>query len=109
MACSRIAPATVRHFGHGLVHLAPLQRTSEAEQTCRVVAADLAAAGVPVDSGESLVMIRWRKLVWNIAFSGLCVVSGQHTLEVMGDPGFRDADEPTRKEMLRRARTTVEP
>jgi 2-dehydropantoate 2-reductase len=89
VACSRIAPATMRHFGHGLVHLAPLQRTPAAELTCSAVAADLAAAGVPVDSSESLVTIRWRKLVWNIAFSGLCTVSGQHTLEVMGDPQLR--------------------
>lgn len=30
-------------------------------------------------------------------------------LEVIGDRRFRDADEATRKEMLRQARTTVEP
>lgn len=29
-------------------------------------------------------------------------------LEVMGNPEFKQADEATRKEMLRRARTTVE-
>lgn len=32
VACSRLAPATVRHFGHGLVHLAPLRRTPEGER-----------------------------------------------------------------------------
>lgn len=30
-------------------------------------------------------------------------------LEVMGDRDFREADEASRKEMLRRVRTTVEP
>ena len=30
-------------------------------------------------------------------------------LEVIGEKDFRDADEATRKELLRRARTTVEP
>ena len=30
-------------------------------------------------------------------------------LEVIGEKEFRDADEATRKELLRRARTTVEP
>lgn len=30
-------------------------------------------------------------------------------LEVMGERAFKEADEATRKEMLRRARTTVEP
>lgn len=103
VACSRLAPATVRHFGHGLVHLAPLRRTPEGEQACRDVAADLAAAGVPVDSSESLATIRWRKLVWNIAFSGLCVVSGQHTLEVMADPDLRRRLEAVMQEVIKAA------
>ena len=30
-------------------------------------------------------------------------------LEVIGEKEFKDADEATRKELLRRARTTVEP
>lgn len=103
VACSRVAPATVRHFGHGLVHLAPLRHTPEGEQACRDVAVDLAAAGVPVDSSESLATIRWRKLVWNVAFSGLCVVSGQHTLEVMADPGLRRRLEVVMQEVIQAA------
>ena len=103
VACSRVAPATVRHFGHGLVHLAPLRRTPEGEQACRDVAADLAGAGVPIDSSESLATIRWRKLVWNIAFSGLCVVSGKHTLEVMADPGLRSRLEAVMQEVIKAA------
>ena len=103
VACSRLAPATVRHFGHGLVHLAPLRRTPEGEQACRDVAADLAAAGVPVDGSESLATIRWRKLVWNIAFSGLCVVSGRHTLEVMADPDLRRRLEAVMQEVIKAA------
>lgn len=103
VACSRLAPATVQHFGHGLVHLAPLHPTSEGEQACQAVATDLAAAGVPVDSSESLATIRWRKLVWNIAFSGLCVVSGRHTLEVMADPEMRRRLETVMQEVIRAA------
>lgn len=103
VACSRVAPATVHHFGHGLVHLASLHRTPKGERACQTVAADLAAAGVPVDSSESLATIRWRKLVWNIAFSGLCVVSGQHTLEVMADPGLRRRLEAVMREVIEAA------
>ena len=100
VACSRTAPATFKHYGHGLVHLAPLHSTPEGELACQAVAADLAAAGVPVDSSESLATIRWRKLVWNISFSGLCVVSGQHTLEVMADPALRRRLEAVMQEVI---------
>ena len=103
VACSRLAPATVRHFGHGLVHLAPLRRTPEGEQACRDAAADLAAAGVPVDSSESLAGIRWRKLVWNIAFNGLCTVSGQRTLAVMADPDLSKRLRAVMQEVLKAA------
>lgn len=103
VACSRLAPATVRHFGHGLVHLAPLSRTPAGDRACAAVAADLAAAGVPIDRSESLATIRWRKLVWNIAFSGLCVVSGQHTLEVMADPELRRRLELVMREVIQAA------
>lgn len=109
VGCSKVAPATVRHFGHGLIHLAPLHHTAEAKQACHAVAADLTAAGVPIDTSESLSTIRWRKLVWNIAFSGLCVVSGRHTLEVMADPGLRGRLETVMQEVLEAARADGAP
>jgi 2-dehydropantoate 2-reductase len=33
--------------------------------------------------------MRWYKLVWNIAFSGLCTVSGLRTLELLSNPQLR--------------------
>jgi 2-dehydropantoate 2-reductase len=89
IACSRVGPARVRHYAHGLVHLAPFQRCAEAQQVCAAVADDLSAAGVPVEINSCLVSMRWHKLVWNIAFSGLCTVSGLRTLELLADPQLR--------------------
>lgn len=93
IACSRIAPAQVKHVGAGLIHLAPWtatgQPSDEALQACQWVADDLRAAGVPIDCGDSLQRMRWRKLVWNMAFSGLCVVSGKGTQGVLADAALR--------------------
>lgn len=89
IACSRMGPARVRHFAHGLVRLAPLQASAKAQQACAAVAQDFSAAGVPVQIGSSLVAMRWHKLVWNMAFSGLCTVSGRRTLELLADPELR--------------------
>ena len=62
---------------------------------------ELAAKAAP--SAEPLATIRWRKLVWNIAFSGICVVSGQHTLEVMADPGLRRRLDAVMQEVIKAA------
>ena len=90
IACSRVAPARIRHVAYGLLRLAPLQDSEEARWACDAVAADLGAAGVPVEIHSSLTSMRWRKLVWNMAFSGLCTVSGLRTLELLGDPAGRE-------------------
>jgi 2-dehydropantoate 2-reductase len=89
IACSRVGPARVRHYAHGLVSMASLQRSTEAHQICAAVADDLSAADVPVELNSCLVSMRWHKLVWNIAFSGLCTVSGLRTLELLSNPQLR--------------------
>lgn len=93
IACSRVAPAQVKHYAAGLIHLGPWSATVEpsdqSQQACQWVADDLRAAGVPIDCGESLQRMRWRKLVWNMAFSGLCVVSGRGTQGVLADAALR--------------------
>jgi 2-dehydropantoate 2-reductase len=93
IACSRVAPAQVKHVAEGLIHLAPWSATGEpsveAQETCQWVTDDLRAAGVPIDCGDSLQRMRWRKLVWNMAFSGLCVVSGRGTQGVLADAALR--------------------
>jgi len=88
IACSRVGPAHVRHYADGLVSLAPLQTTASGMAACAAVASDLVAAGVPVQTGEPLRTLRWRKLVWNMAFNGLCALSDKRTLEILADPSL---------------------
>jgi 2-dehydropantoate 2-reductase len=60
-----------------------------AQTTCAAVADDLSAAGVPVQIGSSLGAMRWHKLVWNMAFSGLCTLSGRRTQALLADASLR--------------------
>ncbi len=50
---------------------------------------DLEVSGEPGRTGQLLSLMRWRKLVWNMAFNGLCTVSGKTTLEVLEDSQLR--------------------
>jgi 2-dehydropantoate 2-reductase len=52
------------------------------EQLCR----DLKEAGVPAEISEDLKLSRWKKLVWNVPFNGLCVVLNATTRELMSHP-----------------------
>jgi 2-dehydropantoate 2-reductase len=67
------------------------------------------AAGVPIDCGESLQRMRWRKLVWNMAFSGLCVVSGRGTKGVLADTSLRARLERIMQEVVAAAAATGTP
>lgn len=104
IACSRVAPAQVKHYAAGLIHIAPWsaagEPSDEAQQACQWVTDDLRAAGVPVDCGDSLQRMRWHKLVWNMAFSGLCVVSGRGTRGVLADASLRARLERVMQEVV---------
>lgn len=113
IACSRVAPAQVKHYAAGLIHLgawgAMGDPSDEAQQVCQSVAYDMRAAGVPIDCGESLQRMRWRKLVWNMAFSGLCVVSGRGTKGVLADTSLRARLEQIMQEVATAAAATGAP
>lgn len=85
--CSRKAgPGWIQHLDYGAVSLAafgdgPQGVTPE----IRAVGEDLAAAGADVRLLEDWRTARWRKLVWNIPFNGLCALTGRDTSELLRD------------------------
>jgi 2-dehydropantoate 2-reductase len=54
------------------------------------VAGDLEFAGIDVKKHENWRAARWRKLVWNVPFNGLCALQGADTRELLSLPGNRD-------------------
>lgn len=83
----RRAPGRAEHLDYGAVTLAPLENQHTA--TAGAIGDDLAAAGVEVAISEDLAVARWRKLVWNIPFNGLCTVLDATTEELVAEPVTR--------------------
>ncbi|MBE7463323.1 MAG: 2-dehydropantoate 2-reductase [Planctomycetes bacterium] len=75
------SPVTVRHVGYG--HLSLGAHGPSARAWLEPVAAAFRAAGLGVQIAPNLYEARWRKLVWNIPFNGLCARHGLDTTELM--------------------------
>lgn len=94
VCAQRTGPGRAEHLDYGAVTLAPLDDTVDAHgrsgvESAQRIAADLRAAGVETSVLEDLGVARWRKLVWNIPFNGLCTVLDASTDQLLGDPDTR--------------------
>lgn len=76
---NRSSPATVQHIGHGLISLG--SQFEEDNPLLARVAENFRKAGIPIEIVPSLGEARWRKLIWNIPFNGLTIVSGEKTVD----------------------------
>jgi 2-dehydropantoate 2-reductase len=90
ICASKPAPGVVAHVDYERVTVGAVDpaRLESAAAVADVVA-DLTGAGVPCEGLDDLVAGRWRKLVWNIPFSGLSVALDTSTEQLVGDPACR--------------------
>jgi 2-dehydropantoate 2-reductase len=75
---NRTAPGVVEHYDHGALSIGEFRRASTART--RNVAQAFSAAGIETQVVENLLTERWRKLLWNIPFNGLCIAGGRLTV-----------------------------
>jgi 2-dehydropantoate 2-reductase len=90
--CSRKAgPGWIQHLDYGAVTLARYspQGAQGVTAEMRSIGADFQAAGVDIRMHEDWRAARWRKLVWNVPFNGLCALYGKNTSELLKDPPMR--------------------
>jgi 2-dehydropantoate 2-reductase len=83
---TRRNPVEVNHVGHGTLsigefHRPPLDRT-------RQLVKEFNDAGIETHLAEDLAGERWRKLVWNVPFNGLCTLENCAVDHVLSDPGL---------------------
>jgi 2-dehydropantoate 2-reductase len=84
---TRRTPASVDHFGRGMLSIGEFGR-SPLPRTRRVVDA-FCESGVDAKIVHDLATERWRKLVWNIPFNGLSVTEGGLTVDrILADPAL---------------------
>jgi len=81
---SKIGSGHIDHTDYGKLTLAP--HTSAAALRLKEVADDLNAAGVETNYTDNLKAARWKKLVWNIPYNGLCVALNTSTDQLMSNP-----------------------
>ncbi len=92
LCSNKVGPGHVRHLDYGAVRLAEYRadgRPAGVTSAMEAVAADFSAAGVRVDLEDDLAIARWKKLIWNVPYNGLCVVRNCTTDVLMADAGTR--------------------
>ncbi len=91
--CStKTTPGTICHQDYGSVILCQYAGEHQAGGITPAmirIAKDLALAGVSVDMNPDLIEARWRKLVWNIPFSGLTTLFQVDTARIVNSPSLR--------------------
>jgi 2-dehydropantoate 2-reductase len=101
--CSiKAGPGHIRHLDYGYVTLGEYDaagRPGGISRRMRTIGEDFSAAGIRVHYAEDLVLARWKKLVWNIPFNGLCVVLDTTTDRVMADQAARTLAEQLMREV----------
>ncbi len=92
--CShKIGPGHIHQLDYGQVRLGEYRADDSAAgltQAVRDVGVDLEAVGIPVVLEEDLTLARWKKLVWNVPYNGLCTVMGATTDRLMAHRHTRD-------------------
>jgi 2-dehydropantoate 2-reductase len=82
---TRRTPASVDHFGHGMLAIGEYLRSASPRPGMIVDA--FREGGIDARLVSDLRVERWRKLVWNIPFNGLAVAEGGLTVDkILGDP-----------------------
>ncbi len=85
----KLGPGHIEHQDYGLVTVGehrPDGSPAGTTATVQQVLDDFAPTKVPFESAPDLLLARWKKLVWNVPFNGLCVAAQTTTDVLMHTP-----------------------
>ena len=83
---TRRNPVEVDHVGHGTLSIGEFQ--GPLQDRTRALVETFSAAGVETHLVTNLTGERWRKLVWNIPFNGLCTLERSGVDKILADPAL---------------------
>ena len=92
LCSNKVGPGEIHHLDYGAVRLGEHRsdgRPAGITPAMLAVADDFKRAGIPTVLEDDLVLARWKKLVWNVPYNGMCVVEGCTTNVLMADPRTR--------------------
>jgi 2-dehydropantoate 2-reductase len=108
--CSfRDGPGLIRHTDYGKLTLAVLGEDALSRSTLSEVAQSFTDAGVETEVKNDLVEARIRKLMWNIPYNGMSVISDCQTDTLTDDPSMRKATRAVMDEILEAAEACGKP
>lgn len=100
--CSfKVGQGHIRHAQYGELSLAPYH--GETADVLKQVAQDLEAAMIPTVYVDDLNWLRWKKLVWNIPYNGLTVLTNASTDILTFQPDTRQLLKDLMKEVIEAA------
>jgi 2-dehydropantoate 2-reductase len=86
LCANKLSPGYIVHLDYQLIALGdyrPDYTPAGRTERMQAIAQDFEQAGIPIDQSEDLLLIRWKKLIWNIPFNGLSVVLNAQTDAMM--------------------------
>lgn len=105
--CStKVGPGHVHHQDYGYVRFAEYTRdTTAAGITAALqrIADDFTEAGIQSAIEEDLCLARWKKLIWNVPFSGLSVALNADTKQIVDHPASCGRAREIMEELVRTA------
>ena len=87
VASSKIGKGHIAHYDYGALTLGFYQKANG--EVLNQVSIDLNNAGVECTCVDDLNLARWKKLLWNIPFNGVCVVLNAKTKELVSNKESR--------------------
>jgi 2-dehydropantoate 2-reductase len=87
LCAHKAGPGHIVHEDYGRIELAAANQAGAARLPD--IIADFQQAGIQVDTVDDLGLLRWRKLVWNIPFNGLCALLDVSTTTLLADADMR--------------------
>jgi 2-dehydropantoate 2-reductase len=112
LCSTRVAPGHIRHDAYGHMEIGrfdPEGQPAGVTERLRGVAAGLTGAGLKVKVVDDLHAARWKKVAWNIPFSGLSVLLDTETETLVNDPACRTMVESLMREVMEAARRCARP
>ncbi|OGV48073.1 MAG: hypothetical protein A2X49_12715 [Lentisphaerae bacterium GWF2_52_8] len=85
---TRTAPGRIEHIDSGRVALGKFPRGIS--QNAQLLAGLFAKSSVPCEIHENILAKRWEKLVWNVPFNPISVLSRADTSAIMAHPASRE-------------------
>jgi 2-dehydropantoate 2-reductase len=81
LCSNRIGPGLIHHSDHGWIRIAEFR--GGAQPRTQTIAELFRTSGIRCEVADSLLKVRWEKLVWNIPFNGLGVAAFKADTEVV--------------------------